>query len=214
MTATATRRGASSRPRTPRAQARSRRRRWTLFAVLSVLLAAILYLVVTFVQVWWAANQDAARPSDAIVVLGAAQYDGRPSPALRGRLDHAADLVDDGIADVVIVAGGKQEGDRTTEAKAGYDYLRARGYENVLIADRSTNTWENMLEVARILREQDLETAVLVSDPYHALRSRLTARSLGIDAVVSPTNASSSFDRLARETAAVAVGRMIGFRRL
>lgn len=184
------------------------------FAVLSVMCAALIYLAVTFVQVWWAANQDSTPTSDVIVVLGAAQYDGRPSPALRGRLDHAADLVDDGVADVVIVTGGKQEGDRTTEAKAGYDYLRSRGIAEVIIADQSTDTWENMLEVKRILGEEGLETVVLVSDPYHALRSRLTAQSLGIDAVVSPTNAGASFGRLARETVAVAAGRMIGFRRL
>ena len=96
---------------------------------LVVLLAALLYYVVTFVQVWWAARQDDTRRSQAIVVLGAAQYNGRPSPVFKARLDHAATLYHDRVAPLVVVTGGKQTGDMFTEATSGANYLHDKGSE-------------------------------------------------------------------------------------
>src|SRR5688572_15850090 len=106
---------------------RRRPRRQTLMRVLLALVALLfVYVGVTFMMVYKASRADDAQPVDAIVVLGAAQYDGRPSPVLRDRLDHALDLYDAGLADHIVLTGGRQEGDRFTEATAGYNYLRER----------------------------------------------------------------------------------------
>ena len=179
--------------------------------------AGLLYVGVTFVQVWDAAGDDGARPADAIVVLGAAQYDGRPSPALAGRLDHALTLWHRGLAPYVVVTGGKQPGDRFTEATAAANYLLARGVpdDRILREVDGSSSWESLAAAARILRNRGLDSVVLVSDPYHAFRLAGIADELGLDAAVSPNpDGGSSFRSLARETAAVAVGRIVGYRRL
>ena len=98
-----------------------------LRAVALVVAVAVVYVGATFVQVWAASRHDGARRAGAIVVLGAAQYDGKPSPALEARLDHAFDLWERGLAPVIVVTGGKQAGDRFTEASAGANELRSRG---------------------------------------------------------------------------------------
>ena len=134
---------------------------WRLvFRVALVLVAAgFLYFVVTFVQVWMAARSDDARPSQAIVVLGAAQYDGRPSNVFRARLDHAADLYDDGIAPTIVVTGGKQEGDRFTEATAGADYLHSLGVPDSAILRETTSrsSWESLSATANFLEERGID---------------------------------------------------------
>lgn len=178
--------------------------------------AFLFYLVVTFVQVWSASRHDGAREADAAVVLGAAQYDGRPSPVLRGRLDHALELYEDGLVGVIVVTGGKQEGDRFTEGQVGYLYLLDQGVPDgdLLLEDQGTNTWESLAAAARILRDRELIDAVLVTDGYHALRVNAIADELGLDASVSPSRRGGSVQELLEETGAVAVGRIVGFRRL
>lgn len=107
-----------------------RRRRWLRRVVGLVAfagLAVVLCLGVTFVQVYRASIRDGAQPADAIVVLGAAQYNGVPSPVLQDRLDHALELYEGSLAPRIVLTGGRQKGDRFTEATAGYNYLRARG---------------------------------------------------------------------------------------
>lgn len=177
---------------------------------------ALVYVVVTFFQVWQASQRDEARPADAIIVLGAAQYDGRPSPVLRNRLDHAADLYHDGIAPIVVVTGGQQPGDRFTEAEAGARYLQDHGVPDGDIRRevQGENSWESLAAVARFLRDEGITSVVLVSDPYHAMRIDGIAHELGLDAVVSPAGGGSSFGALVRETAAVSIGRIIGYDRL
>ena len=101
--------------------------RLPLRATAWVIIIALVYAVVTFAQVWWAAGADRAEPADAIVVLGAAQYDGDPSPVFAARLDHAADLYGQGLAPVVVVTGGRQPGDTVSEARAADAYLQERG---------------------------------------------------------------------------------------
>lgn len=188
-----------------------------LAVVVSVLLG---YYVVTVIQVWRAARADDARRSDAIVVLGAAQYDGTPSPAFAARLDHAADLFDRGIAPLVVVTGGKQPGDRFTEAAVGADYLIARGVPDraILRETTSRNSWESLRASARFLFPRGVRQVVLVSDPFHSLRIRLTAEEIGFDAVTSPTCTSpirgaAEWRRFLGEGVRVAVGRVFGFGR-
>lgn len=197
-----------------------RRRRSTLGILVRVaaglLLAGFAYVAVTFVQVWDASRSDEVRPSDAIVVLGAAQYNCEPSPVLRSRLDHALELYEDGVAPRIVVTGGKRAGDVCTEAQAGADYLLAAGVPDEDI-DREvdgTNTWESIAASANFLIDEGHTRVVLVTDDYHALRVRAIADELGLEPVVSPVGDDASFRELAKETGAVAVGRVVGFRRL
>ncbi|MEZ5169162.1 MAG: YdcF family protein [Acidimicrobiia bacterium] len=200
------------------------RRRWLrilLWSTLALVTIVFIYFAVTFFQVWRAARSDGARPSDAIVVLGAAQYDGVPSDVLAARLDHAIDLYDDGIAPTIVVTGGSMEGDRFTEATAAADYLHAHGVPEEAILRETTgrSSWESLAASARILEERGLTSVVLVSDPFHSARIQGIADELGLDAVTSPTQTSpitgaAEWRRLGTETVRVGVGRIIGFRRL
>ncbi len=180
------------------------------------MLTLVLYVVFTFVQVWLASRSDGATSADAIVVLGAAQYDCTPSPVLERRLDHAHALYTDGVASTIVVTGGKQDGDRCTEAESSADYLRGLGVpdEALLLEVQGRNSWESLAATAHILRERDLTRAVLVTDGYHALRARAISDQLGLDASVSPSRPGGSLGALIKETAAVAVGRLVGFERL
>src|SRR3954470_7804254 len=185
---------------------------------LAFVLLIFLYLSVTFVQVWMASRRDEARPSDAIVVLGAAQYDGRPSKALAARLDHAYDLYQAGIAPKIVVTGGRQAGDRFTEATAAATYLHRRGVpDNAILRETSgRSSWESLSASARFLKERKLTRVVLVSDPYHSARIKAIAREVGLDAVTSPTRTSpikgaAAWRRLGTETVRVAAGRIFGY---
>ncbi len=200
------------------------RRRWpwrVVAVVLVLLLATGGYYAVTLLQVHRTGQSDQARPVDAIVVMGAAQYDGRPSPVLQARLDHALGLWRFGVAPVVVVTGGKQPLDRFTEAEASAAYLSERGVpeEAILREDAGTNSYESLVGVEQILTGRGLRSVLLVSDPYHALRIRLIAEELGLEAYVSPTRTSpvqggNARRREMREAMGVALGRLIGFRRL
>jgi uncharacterized SAM-binding protein YcdF (DUF218 family) len=201
--------------------ATARRRKIVLGVGIGVLVAGFLYFVVTFVQVWWAARHDHARPSEAIIVLGAAQYDGRPTPVFRARLDHAAELYHDGIAPLIVVTGGKQVGDRFTEASSGAEYLHGKGVPDAAILRETTgrSSWESLEASARVLEQRGVERVVLVSDPFHALRIEAIAGELGLNAVTSPTETSpisglSEWRRFFTEALRVSAGRIIGFGRL
>ena len=192
-------------------------------AVLGIAVATM-YVAVTFVQVWHASRQNHHQPAAAIVIMGAAQYDGRPSPVLQARLDRAHDLYRQGLAPLLITTGAKQEGDRFTEAFAGYQYLSSRGVPDASIAviDTGTNTWEELSATSIELhrrsqhpRATDTRVRVLiVSDSYHSLRLEHTAREVGLDPLVAPTGPRASTRRLVRETVAVSLGRVVGYRRL
>jgi uncharacterized SAM-binding protein YcdF (DUF218 family) len=193
-----------------------RRRRPVLLALLALLCFGAVYVAVTFFQVWNTSRADDARPAEAIVVLGAAQYSGTPSPALAGRLDHALALYDEGMAPLIVVTGGGQEGDITTEAKTGYDYLRDHGVpdEAILLEVDGTSTYESLRAAERFLEPRDVDDVILVSDPSHSHRARDIAEEVGLVAVVSPTGASTRMSQLVRETGAVAAGQLITYRRL
>ncbi|MDP1818723.1 MAG: YdcF family protein [Acidimicrobiales bacterium] len=201
---------------------RARRSRWRLLVRLGLMLLGLLlvYVSVTFVQVYRASRDDTAAPADAIIVLGAAQYDGRPSPVLKQRLDHAFELYERDLAPRIVLTGGRQEGDRFTEATTGYNYLRERGVPDQALLREvdGTNTWDSLAASARFLIDQDLRRVVLVTDGYHALRVGAIADDLGLDAAVSPVNsrlsAAGEVRQLLREAVAVSIGRLIGYDRL
>ena len=190
-------------------------RRGVRLAVLALLLVG-LYLVVTFAQVWAASERDEARPVDAIVVLGAAQYGGTPSPVFQRRLDHAVALWREGLAPRIVVTGGRQPGDAFTEAAAAAGYLIGQGVpeDQLLLESDGATSWESLAAADRILDQRGIERVLLVSDPYHALRIAAIADELGLQASVSPTDGGSSLRSLARESVIVAVGRVVGFGRL
>jgi uncharacterized SAM-binding protein YcdF (DUF218 family) len=195
--------------------------RRVLLRVVSLgLLLVIVYFAVTFVQVYRASNHDGSREADAIIVLGAAQYNGTPSPVLQDRLDHAKALYDAGLADTIVLTGGRQEGDRFTEATSGYNYLREQGLpdEALLKEVQGHSTWESLAASARFLKRAGKTKVVLVSDGYHAYRVEQVAEDLGLDATVSPSETrltgTEELRQIFRESVAVSVGRVIGYDRL
>ena len=144
------------------------------------------------VRIWQQGNRDEQRPADAIVVLGAAQYNGRPSPVFQARLDHAIALWYAGLAPWFIVTGGGAEGDRTTEAAVARQYALDHGVpaDAMIGEDEGRNTLSSLEAVAALLRERGLESAVFVSDPTHMLRVIRISEDLGIRAWGSPTTTS------------------------
>jgi uncharacterized SAM-binding protein YcdF (DUF218 family) len=158
--------------------------------------SAILALLV-FWAGWMAAvllwsTLDQVHPAESIVVLGAAQYDGHPSPVLRARLDHAVELWNRHLAQLVILTGGTGAGDTTSEAAAGRSYVRKRGIPDqaILLENEGRTTRESMMAVAGMLSNRGLKSAILVSDPFHMLRLWILSRRFGFIAYTSPTRTS------------------------
>jgi uncharacterized SAM-binding protein YcdF (DUF218 family) len=143
-------------------------------------------------RIWQQGQVDEERPADAIVVLGAAQYDGRPSPVFRARLDHAISLYRAGVAPHLIVTGGKRPGDRTTEAAVARRYAIDHGVpaEAIFGEDEARNTLDSLRAVGRAMHDRGLSSAVFVSDPTHMLRVVRIASDLGLEAYSSPTRTS------------------------
>lgn len=143
-------------------------------------------------RIWAQGQRDEERPADAIVVMGAAQYNGRPSRVFAARLDHAVALYFAGVAPRLVVTGGKAEGDRTTEAAAGRAFAIGLGVppEDILVEDRSRTTLESIRAVAALLDANDARSAVFVSDRPHMLRVLRMAADEGITAWGSPTRTS------------------------
>jgi len=186
-----------------------------------ILLLVVAYLGVTFVQVVQASRSDDAERAQAIVVFGAAQYNGTPSPVLRARLDHAAKLYERGYADRVVVTGGRLPEDRFSEAGASARYLRTKGVpdSSIIREVQGRTSWESLASTARILKQRGLTDVVLVSDGFHSARIGAMAAELGLNAHTSPTTTSpitgaETLPYLGKETVAVAAGRVLGFRRV
>lgn len=159
--------------------------------VSALLLGAFLWLLV-LLSIFLFARRNEANPADAIVVLGAAQYDGRPSPVLRARLDHAVALFDSGFAPRLILTGGVGVGDTVSEAEVSRRYAVRQGVpdERILTEQGGLSSGESMSEVVRLMEQHDLGSAILVSDPFHMLRLRLLALRHGMRAYSSPTRTS------------------------
>ena len=186
-----------------------------------LVLAGFMYVCLNIVQVWSVGRSSGAREVDAIVVMGVAQYDGRPSPQLQARLDHVLMLWKEGVAKLVVTTGGNQPGDRFTEARASADYLVAGGIPESAISmeDIGATTLQSLQGVAEILQSRGLSSIEIVTDPYHALRSRLIAQDLGLTAYVSPTEHSAVTGgaekrRMINEGLGLALAHVIGFQAL
>lgn len=156
------------------------------------LLAIFTFWAVSMVAVLIFSSIDQARPAQSIVVLGAAQYDGRPSPVLRARLDHGIELWNRGMGKILVLTGGRGAGDTTSEADVGRSYARKRGVpDTVIILENSGRTTrESMLGVAQLLQQRGLKTAILVSDPFHMLRLWIIGNRFGLTTYTSPTRTS------------------------
>jgi len=198
-----------------RARVRRRFRRWRRIGLALVLVIA-LYLAFTTAQVFAADSWDHTRHADAAIVLGAAQYNGRPSAAFRGRLDRAYRLWKDETVPLIVLTGGRADGDRYTEAYSGLTYLQKKGVpdDDMIVIDDGSSTWESMAASVRVLRRRGITKVQLVSDPYHSYRLEAIAHEVGLDGKVSPTSADSTRGELFRESMLVAAGRIIGYRRL
>ena len=150
-----------------------------------------MWLVSAMTVLFWS-SRDEARPAQAIVVLGAAQYAGKPSPVLRARLDHALDLWNRHLASLLILTGGTGFGDTTSEAAVGRKYAKKHGVPDsaILVENEGRTTSESMRAVAGMLEVRGLQSALLVSDPFHMLRLRILARRFGFTPYTSPTRTS------------------------
>ncbi|HSK60303.1 MAG TPA: YdcF family protein [Actinomycetospora sp.] len=180
--------------------------------VLGALVVALLLVGGTAVRVWQLGRADERRPVDMILVLGAAQYDGRPSPVFRARLQHALELYSEGVAPRIVTVGGAAAGDAFTEAQAGEQWLVENGVpgQALLPVDEGRDTFESFEAVAAVAEQRGWRSAVLVSDPWHSLRSRTMAADVGLEATTSPTKRGpvvqtreTQFRYIVRETGAL-----------
>jgi uncharacterized SAM-binding protein YcdF (DUF218 family) len=168
---------------------RVRVRRTVALGLLAALVVGFAWVGSVPFRIWWTARQDQRPHSDVLLVLGASQYNGTPSPVLKARLAHALELYKDGIAPRIVTVGGKRPGDRFTEAASGKDWLTSRGVpaSAVVAVQSGTDTWNSLEAVDAIMDDHGWRSAVIVTDPWHSFRSREMARHLGIDTATSPT---------------------------
>jgi uncharacterized SAM-binding protein YcdF (DUF218 family) len=186
--------------------------------VAGVVVVLLAYLVVTAVQVWLTSRRYEPHRAGAIVVMGAAQYDGVPSPDLRARLEEAGLLWREGYASIIMVTGSKEPGDRFTEAQASARYLTmvcSVPGRDILEAG-GNDSWENLADAAPALRRRGVRSVLIVTDPFHEDRSLAIASGLQLQPSPTPTRTSpirgmATVPYFAKETVGVALGRIIGF---
>ncbi|WP_245160713.1 YdcF family protein [Blastococcus sp. CT_GayMR16] len=188
-------------------------------AFAAAVLAFVLLVSSTALAIWWTARHDSRPASDAIVVLGSAQYNGVPSSIFEARLEHAISLYEDGVAPVIVTVGGKATGDEFTEAEAGRDYLSNSGIPDdaLLAVPEGVDTLQSMRVVSAAFTERGWTSAVLVTDPWHAMRAERMAEDAGMEAESSPTRQGpavqtrgTQFRYILRETAAYLLYRATG----
>ncbi len=194
--------------------------RLALKIVLLVVLAVVVYYAVTLVQVWLTSRQYDPVDAQAIVVMGAAQYDGVPSPDLQARLDEAYLLFKTGYARLIVCTGYKEPGDHYTEAQSGEMYLVSKGVPAADILEAGgRDSWTNLALAADKLRPRGDTDVLIVTDPFHEDRSMAIATDVGLTPHPTPTQTSpikgtAVIPYFLRTAAGVAVGRIIGFRYL
>ncbi|MBN4928021.1 YdcF family protein [Hoyosella rhizosphaerae] len=186
--------------------------RWIGRLVIGTVLIALVLVAGTAFRVWQVARVTDTATVDAVVVLGAAQYNGVPTEVFRARLDQSVFLHQQGVAPLIVTVGGKQEGDVFTEAAAGRNYLVAQGVpaENILAVEEGADTLESVEAVARELSARGLSSIVVTTDPWHSLRTKIMAQDAGLSANSAPVRSGpavwareSQFKGIARETAAL-----------
>lgn len=183
-----------------------------------VCLALVSYVGIAAVSLNWAGTHNYAKTVDAIVVMGAAQYDGVPSPLLASRLQHALDLWKQKLAPVIAVTGGKRPGDRFTEGDTSRRWLNDRGVPitDIVVESAGRSTWESIENLAPLLNEADVDSVIVVSSSFHVQRAALSLEELGFRSHSSASpdgvlSGSSEKSKLIREIAGVSLGRIIGF---
>lgn len=191
---------------------KSRTGTWMRRIVLAVAVLVPLTILLTMASVYWGARNDQARQVDAIVILGAAQYNGNPSPVLEARLQQALALWNEGLAPRIVVTGGKMPGDAFTESEAEATFLIDHGVppEAILSENTGRDTWQSMQGVAAVLKGTGIHSLLIVSDGFHLTRSKLMARQLGFTAYGSPAPdspirpwSSEEFSYVIRETGGI-----------
>jgi uncharacterized SAM-binding protein YcdF (DUF218 family) len=185
-----------------------------------VVAVIVLYFLVTLVQVWLTSRAYDPRPAGAILVMGAAQYDGVPSPDLTARLDEALTLFRNGYAKLIVVTGSKEPGDAYTEAEAGARYLESKGIPMLdIVQAGGDNTYENIQDAAAKLSARKTRMVLVTTDPFHEDRSMAIASDLDLDPSPTPTMASpitgwSRVPFFLKEAVGVGLGRIIGYNHL
>jgi uncharacterized SAM-binding protein YcdF (DUF218 family) len=194
--------------------------RWARRIVSLALAIVIVYFVVTLVQVWLTSRQYDPHPAGAIVVMGAAQYDGVPSPDLRARLDEALRLYRAGYAKVIMVTGSKEKGDVYTEAQAGARYLEDNHVPaDAILQAGGNDSYGNLAQAAPELLARHAAIVLMTTDPFHEDRSMAIASSLGLTPSPTPTQTSpiqgwSTVPYFLKEALGVGFGRIIGYNHL
>lgn len=190
-------------------------------ASVGALVVVLAYVVVTAAQIWWTSRQNAAPHSAAIIVLGAAEYDGTPSPVLEARLAHALALWRAKVAGLIVVTGGKEAGDRYTEAGVSARWLEARKVPvpDVVEENRGRDSYQSVSAASRSLGHLGTEGVVMVTDPFNEYRVVAIASRSGMTPYPSPTRTSpirgtAVVSYFAQEVLAVGVGRIVGYRAL
>jgi len=185
--------------------------RWGIVLTATAVIAIALLGMSFLGAIYWQARSSESHPVDAIIVLGAAQYDGRPSPALKARLDAVLDAWNAGLAEYVVVTGGKMEADRFTESEASRTYLVDHGVPEsaILMESNGRNSWQSMQGAAEVLAPVNVERVLIVSDGFHLFRLKAMAKELGLDPIAkaatdSPIrpNSANEFNYIVREAAA------------
>lgn len=195
--------------------------RWVLVTIIGTLVILLGYVIFTFSQVWLYSHTKSIRKTGAIVIMGAAEFDGRPSKVLKARLETASQLYRDHISNLIVVTGGSKPGDTYSEAGVGKTYLAAGGVPSasVIAVSAGDDSYASVKAASKVLKAQGVTSATFVSDPFHLFRVVSIATSLGIAGqaygdVHSPIRGFLSLEYMLRETIAVSAGRVVGFAEL
>lgn len=180
--------------------------KWLRRIISGIISFILIVLVGTAGFIYVQAANDERNPSDAIIVLGAAQFDGTPTEVFANRLNHAYELVQAGVSKRIITVGGKQPGDRFTEAQAGKKYLVALGMQRskVFAVPMGSDTYESIAAIALLMKIKKWKSVTVVSDPAHVARSKIIMQAFGFEAFSSPTKSGPgtevTIEYLIRET--------------
>lgn len=197
-----------------------RGRRLAVRLLLALLVAIVVYLVVTGVQVWLTSRRSEPVAAQAVVIMGAAQYNGVPSPDLAARLREARALYGRGLAPLIVATGSKERGDRYTEAESSATWLVQHGVPAAAVAEvGGDDSWANLADAAALLHRRGARRVLVVTDGFHEARSLAIATDVGLEAwpvpaTTSPITGWSATPYFAKETIGVAVGRVIGYSHL